>query len=95
VHWVLYNVSPRTNNLAEGVAATALAGAKVGLNDWKRSDYGGPCPPVGRHRYFHKLYALDTMLGGLSRPSKAAVEAAMKGHVLAEARLIGTYEKAR
>jgi hypothetical protein len=64
-----------------------------GLNDWKREGYGGPCPPIGRHRYLHKLYALDTILTGLNRPTKAAVEAAMKNHVLAHATLIGTYEK--
>jgi phosphatidylethanolamine-binding protein (PEBP) family uncharacterized protein len=64
-----------------------------GLNDWKRTGYGGPCPPIGRHRYFHKLYALDTVLGGLKHPTKAQVEAAMKGHVLAHAELVGTYEK--
>jgi hypothetical protein len=63
------------------------------MNDWKRSGYGGPCPPVGRHRYVHKLYALDTVLTGLSKPTRAQVESAMQGHVLAQARLIGTYRK--
>ena len=67
----------------------------AGLNDWKRASYGGPCPPIGRHRYVHKLYALDAPLAGLKQPAKAAVEAAMKGHVLAEAVLTGTYEKTR
>ncbi len=70
-------------------------GTKVGLNDWKRADYGGPCPPIGRHRYFLKLYALDTALSALSKPTKAEVEAAMQGHVLAEAQMIGTYQKAK
>ena len=94
VHWVLYNLPPQANGLAEGAGAGALAaGTRAGVNDWKRTDYGGPCPPIGRHRYFHKLYALDTMLVGLSRPSKADVELAMKGHVLADAKLVGTYEK--
>jgi Raf kinase inhibitor-like YbhB/YbcL family protein len=64
-----------------------------GQNDWKRAAYGGPCPPVGRHRYFHKLYALDVELGDLGTPTKAAVERAMEGHVLAKAELVGTYEK--
>lgn len=69
------------------------AGTIEGVNDWKRTGYGGPCPPVGRHRYFHKLYALDTVLTGLDRPTKAQVEAAMKGHVLGHAELVGTYAK--
>ena len=68
-------------------------GAGKGLNDWQRTAYGGPCPPVGRHRYYHKLYALDTMLGEIAGPTKAAVEAAMDGHVLASAELVGTYRK--
>jgi hypothetical protein len=67
----------------------------VGLNGWKRAGYNGPCPPVGRHRYFHKLYALDAVLPRLGQPGKAAVEAAMRDHTLAQATLIGTYEKAR
>jgi hypothetical protein len=94
VHWVLTNLPPDMSGLPEGVAPGALpAGTIEGLNDWKRTGYGGPCPPVGRHRYFHKLYALDTTLDRLKRPTKAQVEAAMKGHVLAHAELIGTYEK--
>jgi len=96
VHWVLYNLPPSSTGLAEGVKADALPPETgAGLNDWKRTGYGGPCPPVGRHRYFHKLYALDTKITGLRKPDKAAVEAAMKGHILAQATLIGTYEKAR
>jgi Raf kinase inhibitor-like YbhB/YbcL family protein len=91
VHWVLYDLPPADTDLAE--AGTLPAGAKVGLNDWKRADYGGPCPPIGRHRYFFKIYALDASLSGLSAPTKAKVEAAMKGHVLAQAQLIGTYQK--
>jgi hypothetical protein len=94
VHWVLYNLPPSARGLPEGVTAQALpAGAKVGMNDWKRTRYGGPCPPIGRHRYFHKLYALDTVLPDLDAPTKARVEAAMKGHVIAHAELIGTYQK--
>jgi Raf kinase inhibitor-like YbhB/YbcL family protein len=96
VHWVLYNIPPGATGLAEGVPAKGLpAGTQEGVNDWKRTGYGGPCPPIGRHRYFHKLYALDTELKGLSRPTKAQVEAAMKGHILAKAELIGTYQKSR
>ncbi len=94
VHWVLYNIPATAVGLPENAHAAGLPdGTQAGLNDWKRPGYGGPCPPIGRHRYFHKLYALDTVLGGLSRPTKAEVEAAMAGHVLAEAQLIGTYEK--
>ncbi|HEX9724580.1 MAG TPA: YbhB/YbcL family Raf kinase inhibitor-like protein, partial [Vicinamibacteria bacterium] len=64
-----------------------------GTNDWNRTGYGGPCPPIGRHRYFHKLYALDTVLADLGTPTKKELEAAMEGHVLARAELIGTYHK--
>lgn len=96
VHWVLYNLPPDSTGLAEAVAEDALPqGTEGGLNDWGRTGYGGPCPPIGRHRYFHKLYALDVRLEGLETPRKAAVEAAMKGHVLAEATLMGTYIKSR
>jgi len=94
VHWVLYNLPADSDGLPEGVSRAELPSpAAEGMNDWKRSGYGGPCPPVGRHRYVHKLYALDTVLTGLSRPTKAQVESAMQGHVLAQARLIGTYRK--
>ena len=68
-------------------------GTLPGLNDWKKTGYGGPCPPIGRHRYFHKLYALDSLLPDLKQPTKAQLLAAMKGHVLAETQLIGTYQK--
>jgi len=96
VHWVLYNIPPSATGLPEGVAAIALpAGTREAKNDWKRTGYGGPCPPIGRHRYFHKLYALDRVLPDLGDASKADVEAAMKGHVLARAELVGTYEKGR
>ena len=91
VHWVLYNLPATAKGLPEGGALPE--GTKEGLNDWKRTGYGGPCPPIGRHRYFHKLYALDTVLPDLGTPTKAQVEAAMKGHVLAEAQLVGTYQK--
>ena len=94
VHWVLYNLPAETAGLAQGVAAQDLpAGTGEGLNDWKRTGYGGPCPPIGRHRYFHKLYALDTRLEGLNNPTKAQVEAAMQGHVVARAELVETYAK--
>ncbi len=94
VHWVLYNLPPDAKGLPEGVtAATLPAGTHEGLNDWKRTGYGGPCPPIGRHRYFHKLYALDIALPDLNRPTKVQLEQAMQGHILGQAQLIGTYQK--
>jgi Raf kinase inhibitor-like YbhB/YbcL family protein len=94
VHWVLYNVPPGLSELPEGMAPAELpAGTLEGLNDWKRTGYGGPCPPIGRHRYFHKLYALDALLPDLHAPAKSLVEQAMSGHVLAAAELVGTYER--
>jgi Raf kinase inhibitor-like YbhB/YbcL family protein len=94
VHWVLYNIPPDVTGLPEGVVPAKLSpGMMEGLNDWKRIGYGGPCPPIGRHRYFHKLYALDTVLEVMNTPIKAKVEAAMKGHVIAQAELMGTYKK--
>lgn len=92
VHWVLYNLPPSITGLPEAVARLPN-GTGQGLNDWHRTGYGGPCPPIGRHRYFHKLYALDTVLPDLGTPTKAALEAAMKGHVVAQAELVGTYQK--
>jgi Raf kinase inhibitor-like YbhB/YbcL family protein len=96
VHWVLYNIPPDTTHLELGVAPTALpAGTMQGKNDWKRTGYGGPCPPIGRHRYFHKLYALDAKLPDLKNPTKDQLLKAMDGHVLAQAELVGTYQKER
>ncbi len=92
VHWVLYDLPPDTKGFPEAMASLP-AGAKEGTNDWKRTGYGGPCPPIGRHRYFFKLFALDTKLAGLDKPTKDAVLGAMQGHVLAEAQLVGTYQK--
>jgi len=94
VHWVLYDIPATASGLPEAVQASALPpGTREGVNDWGRTGFGGPCPPIGRHRYFHKLYALDTVLPDLKRPKKAALEKAMQGHVLAQAVLIGTYQK--
>ncbi len=92
VHWLLYNLPSDTQGLAEGVSSLP-AGAMQGKNDWHRSGYGGPCPPIGAHRYFFKLYALDTLLPDLHEPDKNALESAMRGHVLEQAVLIGTYRK--
>jgi hypothetical protein len=94
VHWVLYNIPPDVTGLPEGVVPAKLSpGMMEGLNDWKRIGYGGPCPPIGRHRYFHKLYALDMILEVMNTPTKANVEVAMKGHVIAQTELMGTYKK--
>ena len=94
VHWVLYNIPPATTGLAEAPKGSNIpAGAVQGMNDWSRRGYGGPCPPIGRHRYFFKLYALDTVLPDLREPDKAALEQAMKGHVIEHAELVGTYQK--
>jgi len=96
VHWVLYNLPPSATGLPEGaVTADLPAGTVEGLNDWRRAGYGGPCPPLGRHRYFHKLYALDTVLPDAGAMTKPQVEAAMADHVLARAELIATYQKRR
>lgn len=96
VHWVLYNIPPDVSGLAEAIRPAQLPGGTLeGRNDWGRTGYGGPCPPIGRHRYFHKLYALDRVLPDLGRPAKAQLLEAMKGHVLAEAHLVGTYQRLR
>jgi Raf kinase inhibitor-like YbhB/YbcL family protein len=94
VHWVVYDISASATSLPEGLRTDALPrGSHTGLNDWKRMGWSGPCPPVGRHRYVYKLYALDVVLGDLQSATKNDVEKAMTGHILARAELIGTYEK--
>ena len=94
VHWVLYDIPPTAKGLTEGMTAARLPkGAREAKNDFGNFGYGGPCPPIGRHRYFFKLYALDVVLGDLGKPDKAALEKAMEGHVLATAQLLGTFRK--
>lgn len=94
VHWVLYDIPVSAASLPPSVRGTDLPpGTRTGLNDWKKSAYGGPCPPAGTHRYVHKLYALDVVLPDLGHPTKAELEKAMQGHVLAQGQLIGTYHK--
>ena len=97
VHWVLYNMPPDSTGLAEDLTPEEdlPGGTLEGINDWKRTGYGGPCPPVGRHRYFFKLYALDTMFPDLGRPTKASLEKAMHGHIIAQAEYIGKYQRSR
>lgn len=92
-HWLVYNLPPDSQGLPEDASRTGLPkGAVTGLSDRQQTSYHGPCPPIGRHRYFHKLYALDTTLPPKAL-TKAELEAAMKGHVLAQAELMATYQK--
>lgn len=94
VHWVLYGIPPSLTELPAGFAAKDLpASVRHGRNDWNRTGYGGPCPPIGRHRYYFKLYALDTELPDLGEPTKAQLEKAMERHVIDRAELMGTYQK--
>jgi len=94
VHWVLYNIPGGISSLSENASRSGLPkGAVQGKNDWGKPQYGGPCPPIGRHRYFFKVYALDTELTGLSGATKADVERAMKGHIVDSGELVGTYQK--
>ena len=94
VHWLLYNIPARVTGLAEARSEHNLPeGTLEGLNDWHRTGYGGPCPPVGKHCYFFKLYALDKVLPDLNRPEKAVLEKAMRDHILAQATLVGFYKR--
>lgn len=96
VHWILYDLPATTSGLPEAVKPADLPpGTREGKNDWQRTGYGGPCPPIGRHRYFFKLYALDTVLPDLRTPTKKELEQAIEGHVLAGVELMGTYEKSK
>lgn len=96
VHWVLYNLPPLEGKLPEGTRPSDLpTGTLEGINDWQRTGFGGPCPPIGRHRYFHKLYALDTVFPDLGNPVKEKIEAAMQGHIIAQTTLMGTYKKSK
>jgi Raf kinase inhibitor-like YbhB/YbcL family protein len=96
VHWVLYDLPPSSTGLPAAATSRDLPQrTRDGLNDWKRTGYGGPCPPIGRHRYLFKLYALDAVLPDLGTPTKARLEKAMEGHVVEKAQLIGTYQKRR
>lgn len=92
VHWVLYNLPSDSRGLPEGVRRLPC-GTLEGVNGWGRMGYGGPCPPVGRHRYFYVLYALDVVLPDLGGPAMADLERAMRGHVLARGVLVGTYQR--
>jgi hypothetical protein len=95
VHWLLYNIPPAVSELAEGGEGSQVpAGAREGLNDSDELGYDGPCPPIGRHRYFHSLYALDAVLPELGPAARRRdLEAALKGHILATAQVMGTYQR--
>lgn len=94
VHWVLYNLPATATGLLEGARVRELwPGAREGKNDWNRPGWGGPCPPIGRHRYFFKLFALDTALPEAGALTKAELEEAMQGHSIARAELVGMYQK--
>ncbi len=99
VHWVIYGIPANTTELPESVAKTdtvaAQGNAKQGMNDFGRVGYGGPCPPRGHgaHHYHFRLYALDTELSLPTRATRRQLESAMKGHILAQAELVGTYER--
>jgi Raf kinase inhibitor-like YbhB/YbcL family protein len=97
VHWVLYNITPHSTGIGAGRLGKheLPAGTLEGLNDRKQTGYHGPCPPIGRHRYFHKLYALDVVLPVLQPATKASLEKAMQGHVIAQCELIGLYQKGK
>lgn len=96
VHWLLYDIPRSVTGLPEAVRSQDLPpGTREGMNDWHKTGYGGPCPPVGRHRYFFKIYALDAALGDLRHPTKARLESAMKAHVIGRAEFVGTYQRGR
>lgn len=90
VHWLVWNIDPKTKVIAEDSAAN---GGRQGMNDFRKLDYGGPCPPSGTHRYFFKLYALDAPLNLEKGAARADLEKSMKGHVLAQTEIIGLYRR--
>jgi len=90
-HWLFWDIPCSVHSIPQ--QHRAARPVHSGTNDFGRTGYGGPCPPAGRHRYFFKLYTLDTTLPDLHRPNKAKLEKAMKGHILAHAELVGTYQR--
>jgi Raf kinase inhibitor-like YbhB/YbcL family protein len=90
VHWVLFDVPAAVSEIREG---TTPRGSREGKNSWRRSGYGGPCPPSGTHRYVFRLYAVDCALGLASGTTATDLARALRGHVLAEARLMGRYAR--
>lgn len=88
-HWVVFNIPASIKEISKGKEPQGTAGK----NSWGRTGYGGPCPPSGTHRYFFKLYALDTMLNLPAGSTKKQIEAAMEGHILAKTELLGLYKR--
>lgn len=95
VHWVMWNIPPEVNELAEGIPAVKELqnGSKQGITDFQQHGYGGPCPPGGTHRYYFKIYALDAMLDLPDNTTKKNLLAEMKYHILAEGSLMGKYQR--
>ena len=94
VHWVLYNIPPETRELPEGITALALpSGTLQGKNDWQKLGYGGPCPPIGTHRYFHQLIALNAVLPDLKSPTKAVLESLIRRYIIDRVELVGRYQR--
>jgi Raf kinase inhibitor-like YbhB/YbcL family protein len=92
-HWILYDIPLDAAGLKEAVRSRELPqGTREGVNDWQRTGYGGPCPPIGRHRYFFRLYALDRVLADLGKPDRPKLLGAMKGKIVGEAELLGLYQ---
>lgn len=95
-HWLLYNIPTTAKGLPERVEIANLPeGTRLGLNSWGKTGYGGPCPPIGRHRYYFKLYALDSVLPNLDKPNKEQLLEAMKDYIIEEVQYMGTYQKAK
>ncbi len=90
VHWVVWNIDPKTTEVRED---SVPKGAVQGMNDFRKHDYGGPCPPSGTHRYFFKLYALDAQLTIGPNSEKTALEKAMQGHIISQTQIMGTYKR--
>lgn len=88
-HWIVFNIPPSTAQIAKGTEPKGVAGR----NSWGRTGYGGPCPPSGTHRYFFKLYALDTTLNLVESSNKNDLEKAMESHIIEKAELMGTYKR--
>lgn len=96
IHWVLYDIPASASGLPENVTRAELpSGTQEGQNSWHKPGYGGPCPPIGRHRYFFRLFALDTVLDLPGGPTAQGLQAAMRGHIIAQTALLGTYRKSR
>lgn len=96
IHWVLFNIDPKSKGIPENAMAHELPkDSQQGLTSWKKTNYGGPCPPIGRHRYYHRLYALDLVFSNVQNPTADTLRQIMRDHVIAEAVIMGTYQKSK